>query len=277
MFEEVKNRFLAHLRGQQKAPATIVAYGKDIEQLIATLSTMGKTSFSDLSKEDLESFLLELKKKNFTPKTISRKINSIKTLYRFLQSEHIVEHNPAAELSHPKYELKEPRILSKLEYRALRDVCRSDTRIYAIIELFLQTGLRISEVADLRLEQVKDDCLEIGSRRIPLNQSAMEAIKAYLAIRPNKGSNSHVFITKTGNPLLVRNIRTVIDRALKTAGIENAKVNDLRVTFIAHQLAAGAPLEYISKLVGHKRISTTERYLNLVQEKPKKGAKLTEL
>jgi site-specific recombinase XerD len=277
MLQETQKQFIEHLQTQHKANATIVAYGKDIDQLILYLEGIGKTDFKQVTKEDLEGFLASLKTQNFTPKTISRKTNSIKTFYKFLLSNKFVTDNPASALTHPRYELKEPRILTKMEYRALRDVCRSDVRTYAIVELFLQTGMRISEVADLSFNQLQEDFIDLQGRKIPVNQSADEALKKYLTIRPQLDPNGHVFITKSGKPLLVRNIRTAVDRALKTAGVENAKVNDLRVTFIAYQLAAGAPLEYISKLVGHKRISTTERYLNIVKEKPKKGAKLVEL
>lgn len=276
MLDEVKNKFLDHLKTQGKASATILAYGKDIEQLIVVLKKINRASFEEVTKENLDVFLKKLKDQGFTAKTISRKINSLKTFYRFLKGEGIVKVNPAAELTHPKYELKPPRVLSKMEYRALRDVCRSDIRTFAVIELFLQTGLRISEVAGLKFENLKDSKIIFKKREIPLNISVAKAVKDYIAIRP-KSDNQHIFITKTGKPLLVRNIRTVIDRVLKIAGVENAKVNDLRSTFIAHQLAAGAPLDYISKLVGHKRLSTTERYLKLISEKGKRGAKLVEL
>ena len=277
MLNDVKEQFLEHLRQQKKAIATIVAYSKDIDQLIDSLSRQGKTAFSETEKNELDVFIAELKQKKFTPKTISRKINSIKTLYRFMAQKEIVAENIARNLSHPKYELREPRVLSKMEYRSLRDVCRADIRTYAIVELFLQTGLRISEVANLRVSDNTDNVIIVDKRNIPLNQSVREALNAYLAIRPQKEGEDHVFITKNGKPLLVRNIRTVIDRALKVAGITGARVNDLRVTFVAYQLAAGAPLDYISKLVGHKRISTTERYMGIVKDKPKKGAKLIEL
>lgn len=277
MFDLVKEQFLAALRSQHKADATIVAYGKDVDQLISFLRAAGKKQMSDVAKDDLELFIADLKRQQFTAKTISRKINSIKTLYRFLKEQRLISVNYASDLTHPKYELKTPRILNKMEYRALRDVVRSDPRTYAIVELFLQTGMRISEVAQLQLSDIKDDSMQIGRRTIPLNPSAKDALAGYLEMRPKDGQNGHVFITKTNRPLLIRNIRTAIDRALKIAGIDNAKVNDLRTTFIAYQLAAGAPLEYISELVGHKRVSTTERYLGLVKEKPKKGAKLVEL
>ena len=75
-----------------------------------------------------------------------------------------------------------------------------------------------------------------------------------------------VFLTKTCRPFLVRNIRTALDRYFRLAGIKGAKVNDLRHTFIVEQLRAGTPLVYVSQLVGHKRITTTEKYLALVED-----------
>ncbi len=91
----------------------------------------------------------------------------------------------------------------------------------------------------------------------------MEAIKHYLEIR-SKTLNKALFVTKTGRPLLVRNIRTAIDRYFRMAGITGAKVNDLRHAWVAHQLQSGISLLMVSKLAGHKRISTTEKYLQYV-------------
>jgi site-specific recombinase XerD len=114
-------------------------------------------------------------------------------------------------------------------------------------------------------------------RGIPLNPAAKTALEVYLAERP-KGGSRHVFITKTGNPFLVRNIRSSIDRYFRIAGIKDARVNDLRHTFIAQQLMAGTPLVYVSKLAGHKRLSTTEKYLEFISEKgAKEKLKLEEL
>ena len=98
-----------------------------------------------------------------------------------------------------------------------------------------------------------------------------------MAIRP-KAQTSHVFVTKTGRPLLVRNIRSAIDRYFKEAGIEDAKVNDMRNTFIAHQLKSGVDIVTVSKIAGHRRLSTTEHYLQFVERKEsRRGAKLDEL
>ncbi len=274
--------FINFLSTKKRARATIVAYGKDIDQLISHLKKIGKNTLTDVTKEDLNGFLEKLGKDSYTPKSVSRKINSIKTFYRFLKSQGLVTEDPAADISHPKYVVKPPRILSKVEYRALRDACRDDLRISAIVELFLQTGIRIGELANLNLDDLNGENLHISpqeshaERSVPLNKAAKFSIDRYLEIR-SKTQNKTLFITKTGRPLLIRNIRTSIDRYFKLAGIEMAKVNDLRHTFIAHHLMSGTPLTIISKLVGHKRLSTTEKYLEFVKGTAEKSVKLEEL
>lgn len=275
-------KFLEFLTNQKRAHATILAYGKDIEQLVTFLTQEEKKSVNEVSRVDLEAFLTKLEKDGYTAKSVSRKINSIKTFYRFLRAEGITRQDPASEISHPKYEIKPPRVLSRVEYRALRDACRDDIRISAIVELFLQTGIRIGELANLKITDIKDHELDLqaqeghAARVVPLNRAAKSALERYLTLRP-KSADTTLFVTKTGRPLLIRNIRTAIDRYFRLAGIPDAKVNDLRHTFIAHHLMSGTPLTVISKLVGHKRLSTTEKYLELVKDKIQENIKLEEL
>ncbi len=267
-------QFIGHLKGRSRASATILAYGKDIDQLVTYLTSENKQNAEDITTEDLQSFMNKLSKEGYTAKSISRKTNSTKTFFKFLKSGGLISDDPAISLEHPKFENKPPRILSKIEYRALRDAARGDIRISAVIELLLQTGIRIGELAKLSVEDLllegESPALNVPpgegttERNIPLNKPVVEAIKKYLEIRP-KTPNKALFVTKTGRPLLVRNIRTAIDRYFKMAGIKDAKVNDLRHTWVAHHLASGTSLTLISKLAGHKRVSTTERYLQFIQ------------
>jgi site-specific recombinase XerD len=154
--------------------------------------------------------------------------------------------------------------------------------MFAVIELLLQTGIRIGELAALKIEDVEKDKIHISpvekheERTIPLNKRAVEAINRYKEVRP-KTQNSHLFITKSGKPFLIRNIRTAIERYLRMCEIKNAKVNDLRHTFVAHHLKHGVSLVLISKMLGHKRLSTTERYLEYVKDRAKETAVLSEL
>ncbi len=275
-------KFIELLKAGKKASATIIAYRKDIDQLLDYLKKAGRSNLSEVTTEDLNSFLSLLGSQNYTPKSVSRKINSIKTFYRFLVLNKHITNNAAAAIVHPKFDTKAPRILTRMEYRALRDASREDVRIAAVIELLLETGMRIGELGALSVSSVSDHFVKIPAieghleRDVPLNKSAKLALDHYLSSRPKVPSDA-LFITKTGRPLLIRNIRTAIDRYFKIAGISGAKVNDLRHTFIAHHLAAGASPVLISKLVGHKRISTTEKYLEFIKDLPAEKVKLEEL
>lgn len=269
-------KFVENLKSQGKSQFTIIAYKKDLEQFIGYLTSKEISDIREAKKEDIEGFIGKLLTENYTKKSASRKLNSIRTFFRFLKGEDVIAQNPSLEVSHPKYTQAPPRILTKLEYRALRDFAKEDPRTYAMVELLLQTGIRIGELAAIKVADIKDGSLQMGKRDIPLNKAVQKAVSDYLKVR-HKSENDHLFVTKTGRPLLVRNIRTIITRCFREIGIEDAKVQDLRNSFIAYQLMSGASISYISKVVGHKRLSSTEKYLNLVKEQVEKKNKLGEL
>jgi site-specific recombinase XerD len=278
-FETALEKFLKHLHSQNRSSATRIAYGSDLNQLKDHMLGRRITQASTILPDHLQDYVNHLFSQNYTAKSVSRKINSFKTFFRYLHQESLITTNPAESLPHPKYDIKPPRILTADEYKALRDAVRLDIRIACVVELLLQTGMRISELANLRVDDIKKNELFIRplennpSRTIPLPKSASAAVANYLAVRP-KVENDHLFITKTGRPLLIRNIRTSIDRYFKKAGLKNVKVNDLRHTFIAHQLKAGVQPEIIHKHVGHKRLSSTQKYVEFLQIKEELTATL---
>ena len=279
---DAHKEFKKYLTDNRRSNSTIVAYGKDIEQLVSFLEELSKNHIHDVTKEDLEAFLAKMTKSGYTPKSISRKLNSTRTFYRFLRINEYVTDDPSLLVAHPRYQLAAPRILTPTEYRALRDAARNDPRMFAVIELLLQTGIRIGELAALKLSDIQKDGLRIApqekhlERTVPLNKRAEEALNKYIDVRP-KTDSDHLFITKSGKAFLIRNIRTAIERYFRLAEIKNARVNDLRHTFVAHHLKHGASLVLISKVLGHKRLSTTERYLEYVKDRAKENGLLTEL
>jgi site-specific recombinase XerD len=284
---DARQQFIGHLKGRSRSSATILAYSKDIEQLVDYLKHNGVEDPILASTDSLQAFMDKLASEGYSAKSISRKTNSTKTFFKYLKATNLIESDPATQLQHPSFENKPPRILSKLEYRALRDAARGDIRMSAVIESLLQTGIRIGELAKLEVEDIffEGDNPYVyvrplegsNERNIPLNKPAVEALQRYLEVRPKTQSRA-LFVTKTGRPLLVRNIRTAIDRYFKLAGISGAKVNDLRHTWVAHHLSAGTPLVLVSKLAGHKRVSTTERYLQYIQNRASESKiKLEEL
>jgi len=276
-------RFVKYLESQGKSSFTIVAYKKDLEQFIGYLSSQEVTDVREIKKNHIDGFISKLINDSYTKKSASRKLNSIRTFFRYVKNDGIIEQNPSLDVSHPKYIQSAPRIFSKLEYRALRDFAKEEPRTYALVEILLQTGIKIGELAGLKTEDIKESTIHITqygktpTREIPLNKAVKKSIGDYLKNRSESETDGYLFITRTGHPLLIRNIRQIISRCFREVGIEKATVNDFRNTFIAHQLKNGASVEYIAKLVGHRRLSSTERFLNVVKEEIQKKEGLGEL
>ncbi len=279
------NLFVNALSKKGKSTNTIVAYKGDINQLISFLKAQSNVATIDVIQgSDIDNFKKDLIKNNYTAKSVSRKLNSIKNFFSFLKTEGVISADPSSEIKHPRYENDLPKILKPIEYRSLRDACRNDSRATAIVELMLQAGLRIKEIENLKLDNVKDNEVFIESyeshsdRIVPLNNSAKTALKKYLDEGRYNSKSKNVFVTKTGRTLLARNIRSLLNRYFDKADIKGVKVNDLRNTFIVFQLKSGVPIDVVSQIVGHKRISTTEKYLELIDSKEEgKGIKLKEL
>lgn len=273
-------KFIEYLKEKGKSNSTLIAYKKDIEQVQEYLSAKGVTEIDRVTTEELKNFLHYVQvDKGFNLKTVSRKINSIRTFFKYLREQGLMssDRDPSLRLTHPKIEARLPRTLNKIEYRALRDASRVDVRLYTMVELLLQTGLRIGELQrlstdDIRVTPLGHRYLHIqtfGShamRNVPLNETAYQSIQDYLRMRPATAVGvKSIFITKSGNAIPIRNMRSAIKRAFSRAGIKNATVNDIRNTFIAHHLANGVNVLTVAKIVGHKRISTTEKYMDVVK------------
>ncbi|HTK03674.1 MAG TPA: tyrosine-type recombinase/integrase [Alphaproteobacteria bacterium] len=284
--DPIKNlipQFIQSLREKGSSPATVLAYGSDLEQLAEFLLKREKIMPDRVRPDDLDAFRDTLLNDKYALKSVSRKLNALKSFFRWMVDQNLIMSDPGASVAHPKMKGIQPKFLSQLEYRALRDVSRSDIRIAAIIELILQAGLRISEVANLKTDDFKDNRLTIASyatqpeRTIPLNKPAYDILNQYKTIRP-KVDSSYLFASKGGRPLAVRNIRAAIARYIQKAELPNYSVNDLRTTFMIENLKNGVDIVLLSQVSGHKRISTTERYLSLAQiAEPGKKQMLMEL
>lgn len=272
-FDTALEKFTKQLKSQSRSSATVIAYSSDLNQLKTYFVEKRITQVTTLTPQHLVDYLTHLSGNGYTAKSVSRKINSLKTFFKFLNHTNLTPINPAVDLAHPKYTTSAPRILTPQEYASLRDSIRLDIRMSAIVELLLQTGMRISELANLHLEDMKKNEVYIrplennAGRSVPLNRLASTAVQNYLNIRP-KVVDTHLFVTKTGHPLLIRNIRTAIDRFFRTAGVKTAKINDLRHTFMAHQLSHGCEPQYLSQIVGHKRLTSTTKYLDYLPAQP---------
>lgn len=284
---KAQKEFVQDLHDRKKSSLTASAYSKDLDQLITYLFEHGITAVEDVSAQQLEEFLQNLyDAKKLSPKSVSRKINSIKSFSNFLLEKNLVTINLAKAIKHPQLETKAPKIFSKTECMALRECARKDCKTQAIVELMLQTGIRISELAGMETAH-----LDLGEpatvfipkkesqkeRVIPLNKKAVSALKEFLEVERQIESR-FLFTTKSGKAILIRNIRSSMERLFKRAGLEGAKVNDFRHTFTGHQLAMGVSLQTVCRVAGHKTLTTTEKYLKYMDiKKPGNKEALEEL
>ena len=284
--------YLDFLVAKGRSKSTIEAYRNDLNQFTQYIKKELKTSspaINTITNSIIQLYVEHLNQIRYKNKTIRRKLNVLKSLFKYLVAHKILQSDPTQNVMLPESIDTQPRVLSEIEYRALRDVCRTNIRLYTMVELLLQTGMRIGELARLSLDDIfiknatkqirdrtsstnEDSYLVVqkyGSkpaRKIYLNKAAQTAISLWLKYRP-KSIYSNLYVTSTGKPIPVRNIRLMITRALKKANIQDATVNDIRNTFIAHQIARGVSIMAIQKIAGHKSISTTQKYIGLIPTK----------
>lgn len=279
-------QFLQNLKEIGRSPATITAYSKDLSQVADALSDV---EIEKVTTKNLQAFIDDTLSKGFKNKTVSRKLNSIKSLFKYLHDKQVVLVDPSKPIPHPSIKPLLPNVLSETQYRGLRDATRDNVRLYTLVELMLQTGLRIGEVSRLKIEDLKlksnppqiliTENASSPMRIVELNDRAAEIIKEFsphrLSVEKDQG---YLFNTKNGGHMIIRNIRSAVDRAFKKAGIEGLTVNDLRNTFIVKQLEAGVSLAKVAQTVGHRRFSSTEKYLPLLSRKKLgKGERIVEV
>jgi integrase/recombinase XerD len=265
---------------------TRVEYKIDLTQLAEFLKTRGVAHQAEkIGLSHLQAFLAHLDAKGLTGATRRRKTASIKALFGFLAASDLIRQNPARELIPPEREYKKPRFLTTQEYRALLRACAHETRDSAIIELILQTGIRLSEVTRLTIRDIEfpprinSDPANTGSifiqgkgrkqRTLPLNYKACRALKAWLTVRPNI-PDSALFVTKSWEPMGPRAIQRVVKKYLGEADIQNASVHSLRHSFATHHVANGTSLRTIQEALGHADLKTTSIYVSMAKEAMKR-------
>jgi len=274
-----------YLPSRNFAARTRENYLNDLHDLLRFLGARGVQRLQQLSPRQLEAYLAELDRRGRAGASRKRKTYAIKSLFGFLYHAAYLSRNVAESLIPPRTEQKEPRFLSAQEYEALLRACSHHARDAALIELLLQTGLRLSEVAHLTLEDVElpgrigRDTETVGrvhvlgkgrkDRWLPLNYKACRALKTWLQVRPDVESGA-LFVTKFGAGMGARAIQHAVRRHLEEAGIKGASVHTLRHTFATHHVAKGTSLRTVQEVLGHADLKTTSIYVQLAQEAVKK-------
>jgi site-specific recombinase XerD len=273
-----------HMPARNYAEKTRRGYGEDLRDLLRFLEGQGRTKPGDVTPSDLEAYLAQLDRRGLAGATRRRKVYACKSLFTYLHRAGHIPHNPTEGLVAPRSEQKEPRVLSVAEYQALLRACSHHSRDAAILELLLQTGIRLSELVGLQLSDVElpgritKEVETVGrlhilakgrkTRWIPLNYKACRAMKSWLDVRPE--GTSALFITKFGQPIGPRAIQHVVHKYLAEAGVSGASVHTLRHTFATQHVAKGTSLRTVQEGLGHASLKTTSIYVQLAQEAVKR-------
>jgi integrase/recombinase XerC len=274
------------LAGKNFAPLSIKAYLSDLHQFIEWLKTR-RVDWDypyRIERIDIVGFINYLAVQKVSAVTRKRKLASIRGFLKFLKDNGIIYGNPADTIEGPIREERDPAILLKTEYKALLQVAGENPRDFAIVMLFLQSGLRVSELVNLKVGDVSFETREMTIRQgkgrkdriVPLIGQAAEALKSYLAVRPDS-EYEHVFLARNKTSMDPRSVRYRIHKYYQEAGIKKkASVHTLRHTFSTHQVASGLPLPQLKEILGHRQLETTYKYVHLVKtglrENMEKGA-----
>lgn len=260
-------------------------YESDLTDLISFLSTRNLTAWQVVGLRDLQSYLADLDRRGLSPASRNRKTYSIKTFFGFLTQSGYLRRNIASELIPPSIPHKDRRFLSEDEYQRVLANVRS-IRDQAVLELFLQSGLRLSElvnltVTDLELpKRLTKDPENVGMIRVhrkrgkevylPLNWKACEALASWLSVRRELirevSADDALFLSKYRRRMTPRSIRYLVMKYLDRAGVSGASVHTLRHTMATHYLAKGGDLKSVQEMLGHESIETTQIYLGLAKK-----------
>lgn len=286
MEEQIQEFLAALLNEKGYAPNTIDAYRNDLEQLLNFVVNERPTLayWNRVDKPLLLSFLIHLKERQYTASSVSRKVAVIKTFFHYLAEKHLVTDNPTATLDSPKVDKRIPRVLAPDEVeRLLAAPVQTSTpkgfRDRAILELLAASGLRVTELVSLNIEDVNLEaswvrCGGRGVKRrvIPIEARALEAIAFYLQrARPAFATNQDehaLFVNPHGERLTRQGLWLIIKEYVKAANI-NAPVSPhmLRHSFAVHLLNGGTNLHQVQLLLGHTSIATTQVYQRLVEQR----------
>ncbi len=280
-----KELFLDYLLFEKKySQHTIRAYKLAIEQFIEfCIEERNEFSVQNISQQEIRRWIIALINNNNSTRTVNRKISSLKTFFKYLQKEDKIDHNPMQHVITPKIENKLPVFVEKDNMQQLFE--RIDTgntfeeiRDRVILELFYATGVRVSELVNLKNSDVDlyNHTIKVRGKRnkerlIPFYAELSEIIEKYLAAKKEVFKNSvYFFLTKKGTKIYERIVYNIVNKYLSlVTKVEKKSPHVLRHTFATHMLNNGADLNAIKELLGHANLSATQIYTHTSFEKLK--------
>lgn len=280
MIEKYIEKFIRYLEIEKNySRHTILNYKLDLEDFSKFLAGL------ELEKVEyllLRKYLAVLKEKNLGTRTIGRRLSALRSFFRFLTREGYSKVNPILMLSSPKLEKHLPSFLTEEEASKLiesafakNDKDEMGLRDRAILETFYSTGMRISEVVGLSMQDldfISGTIKVFGKgkkeRIVPIGDAAVSAIRKYVEKR--KKEDNAIFLNKNGGRISTRGARNIVGKYIRLAGMRHGvSAHTLRHSFATHLLNRGADLRTVQELLGHANLSTTQIYTHLTTERLK--------
>jgi|DewCreStandDraft_5_1066085.scaffolds.fasta_scaffold05660_3 integrase/recombinase XerC len=278
--------FLRHVADErQLSPRTVRAYAGDLEEAQAFFAAHygGPWCWSGVDRLALRRYVAHLTERGLARRSIARKLSALRSFYRFLHVEGRAPANLARAVRAPKLDRRLPGFLHRDQVEVMLDWARGradaggwrEARNWAILELFYGTGLRLSELAGLNVDDVDlvaDRVRVFGKGRkeriLPLGRWANRALRAYLTARTGVvGHPPALFVGPAGRRLTTRQIHNVVRRATAAIGADGLAAHSLRHSFATHLLDAGADLRAVQELLGHASLRTTQVYTHTSRER----------
>jgi len=279
--EELFTRFEEHLARSALASTTIVNYLADLRTFARWhAGAKGEaSSLLELTSDDIREYRRHMQtNEGWTPATINRRLQAVRKFYSFAMETGLTESKPASGvqlISIP--EPNPPRALAPEEVTSFLQAIQGGRpslvkRDYAIVQLLLQTGIKLGELTRLRLSDVQlrdngEGVLVVGDgdgnkcRQVPLNSLACAALRDYLQVRPPSISTENLFLSQEGSCISKRTVQRLIRIYTQAAGLEDVSAHILRHTFAVSTLADTGDISLVSRLLGHRCMETTAKYL----------------
>jgi len=285
--QEVFNRYLNYLKAERNfSPYTVRNYTTDLLGFFQFLKTRGVGSLREVDKHVLRDYLAHLADRKLAKASIARKMSAIRSFFGYLVREDIIDANPAASISSPKLEKRLPSFLTVAETVRLLttpDLTKPEgRRDRALMELLYASGLRVSELVSLNLEQVNLETGEVRvwgkgakERIVLIGKPAAAALGTYISEgRPRltgKKATSALLLNRYGERIIARQVEKILEKYASISGIgKRVHPHLLRHTFATHLLDGGADLRVVQELLGHADLSSTQIYTHVTKSRAKK-------
>ncbi len=284
-------QFLAYLADERKMSAnTTAAYRTDLDQLCSFLQDRGIERWADVDAEAMMAFVLNLKEKKYANSTVARRLAAVKSFFAFLRERNVINHDPAEQLDAPRVDRFPPRAISQHQVDELLELPLQNgtpegLRDRAMLEVLYATGMRVSELVALNVDDVAFDAKTVRclgrqgrERTVPLSDPAMTALEEYLDIarpqlaRQTSGDDEALFLNHRGKRLTRQGFWLILKSYAEQVGMHDLTPHMLRHSFAAHQLRSGVDLRELQERLGHASIATTQIYTHLAEETPPSNA-----